>query len=139
MFCALLHTIAHTADCDRGDGILLPRRLAAGTEELVSRRNDVTRVTNQPALTTSTGRVWLIVGALLSAVCLATLLVVATTHPAALIGAAIVLALYALLVVTRLAVRRQRLRLRLLAVVFAAIAVSTIVTLLLVISANVPR
>jgi hypothetical protein len=54
------------------------------------------------------------------------------------VGAAVALILYAVLVVVRFAVQDQAVRLRVLAVLFAAIAVSTIVVLLLVISAVAP-
>jgi hypothetical protein len=93
-------------------------------------------VTSQPALTSSSGRVWLVVGAVLTAICLAVLLLVSLTNPAAIIGAAVVLALFVVLVVVRIAVRAQSLRLRLLAIVFSAIPVTAAVTLLLVISAT---
>lgn len=102
------------------------------------RRDDPTRVTEQPALTSSNGGIWLVVGAVLTAICLGVLLAVSSSHPFAYLGAAIALVLYAALVVVRFAVGAQAARLRVLAVLFAAIAVSTIVVLLLVISAVAP-
>lgn len=104
----------------------------------MARRADPTRVTDQPALTSSSGGIWLVVGAVLTAVCLGVLLAVSASHPFAYVGAAVALILYAVLVVVRFAVQDQAVRLRVLAVLFAAIAVSTIVVLLLVISAVAP-
>jgi hypothetical protein len=93
---------------------------------------DPTRVTEQPALTTSTGREWLLLGGLLAAVSLAVLLPLSGMHPGiALTGAGVVLLLFIGMGVVRAAVRRRRPRLIALAVLFGAMAVVALGTVLL--------
>ncbi|WP_157007588.1 hypothetical protein [Agromyces laixinhei] len=97
-------------------------------------RPDPTQMRNQPSLTTSNGRIWLIVGAL------ATVLIVGTMvalwlqldSTFALVVAAITALLYVAMVVVRLVVEPRRPRLLAIAVLFwvqvlfALIAVVTI-------------
>lgn len=75
--------------------------------------DDPTRVRNQPALTTSTGTVWLIVGGLFAAISLVTLILLIELPPpgVALTAAIAVGALYLAMVATRLLATRHRLRL----------------------------
>lgn len=96
--------------------------------------SDPTRIRSQPALTTSSGAIWLVVGALFSAVSIAILLTLATRPPAGLaIGAAISVAvLYLGMVIVRLVVpaTRRRSRLAILAVLLLAIAAISLVSVL---------
>jgi hypothetical protein len=92
---------------------------------------DPTRVTEQPALTTSTGRSWLIVGGLFALVSLAVLipLAVLLSSLAATVGAVVVGALYLAMVASRLLVRPGRVRLGVLAcerLVMAAVALGAV-------------
>lgn len=90
---------------------------------------DPTRVTEQPALTTSTGRIWLIVGGLFTAIALAVLIPMTGLPPHGVaLGAAIVIgALYAGMIVVRLAVPPGRRRLGLLAIGMLLIAAVSLV------------
>ena len=54
----------------------MTREFVRCTVPVVSQSRDPTKVTSQPALTSSSGRVWLIVGAALTAICFAALLLV---------------------------------------------------------------
>lgn len=97
---------------------------------------DPTGIRAQPALTTSTGAIWLIVGGLFAAVAIVVLLTLASRPPVGLaVGAAIgVAVLYVAMVVARLAVPRERRRLMLgleavLMLVMAALALITVVVL----------
>jgi hypothetical protein len=85
---------------------------------------DPTRVTEQPALTTSSGRSWLIIGGIFSAIVLALLVSMLPLHApvAAITGIVAVAVLYAGMIVVRFALRPGRLRLRLLASLLLAIA-----------------
>ena len=100
------------------------------------RRNEgPTFVRNQPALTSSHGRVWLIVGGILAAVCVAVLLALSSLQPVtALVGAAACVVLYAAMWFIRFAVPRTRLRLRLgvLAILFGGIAAVGLVFVLVI-------
>lgn len=89
--------------------------------------DDPTRIRSQPALTTSSGRIWLIVGGIFAVISLAVLIPMTSMPPpgVALTGACVVVALYAAMVITRLLVERRRLRLGLMAIfmlVMAAVA-----------------
>ncbi|MFP3466518.1 hypothetical protein [Leifsonia sp. SIMBA_070] len=96
-------------------------------------RRDPTRVREQPALTTSSGREWLLLGGLLALVSLAVLLPLSGMHPdIALVGAGVVLLLLIGMGVVRAAVPRRRARLVTLAVLFGAMAVVALGTVLLV-------
>ena len=97
---------------------------------------DPTRIREQPALTTSSGAIWLIVGALFAVIAIGVLLALATRVPAGpAIGAAVAVAvLYLGMVVVRLAVPayRRRLRLGLMAVLMltmAAVSLGTVLVL----------
>ncbi|WEG07824.1 hypothetical protein PU630_11280 [Microbacterium horticulturae] len=94
---------------------------------------DPTQVTAQPALTGSTGRRWLIWGALLGAVALVVLGLLVQVEPVtALIGCGLVVLLYIAMVVVRVAVRPHRARLLTLAWLLGAMAACALVCVLLV-------
>ena len=77
--------------------------------------DDPTRIRSQPALTRSTGRVWLIVGGIFTVMALAVLVPMTTLPPSgvALAAAIVVVLAYATIVLARLLVPARRLRLRL--------------------------
>jgi hypothetical protein len=99
---------------------------------------DDTRLTEQPSLTFSTGRIWLVVGGLFTVIALGVLI------PQAVLGlppvglplaaAVVVVVLYALMYVARLAVPVTRLRRRLgiMAVLMLAIAAVSLATVIIV-------
>lgn len=99
---------------------------------------DPTRVTEQPALSFSTGRIWLIVGGLFTVVALAVLIpqIVIGLPPRGVPLAAVIvdLVLYAGMVVARLVVPvpRLRLRLALMAIGMLAIAAVSLAAVLIV-------
>lgn len=85
-------------------------------------RND-TRIGEQPSLRTSRGRSWLIVGAIMAVACGGLLLALSTRQPiTGVVGAAIVVAIYVLMVVVTIVIRRMRARLVTLAVLLCAMA-----------------
>jgi hypothetical protein len=88
-----------------------------------------TRVRDQPSLTTSSGRSWLILGGLLSAIAVAVLIPLLSQKPAglALFGICAIVALYAGMIVVRLNVRPGRSMLGWLAALMIAIAVIGVV------------
>lgn len=98
--------------------------------------DDPTLVRNQPSLTTSTGRSWLIVGGLFTAISLGVLIPMTQLPPAgvALTAAVLDVILYAGMVAARLLVPsgRQRLRLGLMATAFLAIAAVSLVAVLVI-------
>ena len=83
------------------------------SDDPTRKHNDPTRMRNQPALTTSTGKEWLIVGALFAAISIGVLIPMTLLPPAgvALAGAIAVGALYLVMVATRLLAQKWRLRL----------------------------
>lgn len=86
------------------------------------------RVRDQPSLTTSSGRSWLILGGLLALIAVVVLVPLLSQKPAgiALFGVCAIVALYAAMVIVRINVRRGRLMLGLLAafmILIAAVAV----------------
>jgi O-antigen/teichoic acid export membrane protein len=83
------------------------------------------RVRDQPSLTTSTGRSWLLLGGLLSLIAVGILIPMLPLEPAgvALIGICVVVALYTGMIVARLNVRPGRPMLAFLATFMIAIAV----------------
>jgi hypothetical protein len=87
--------------------------------------DDPTLMRNQPSLTTSTGRIWLILGGLLTLISAVVLAFELPLEPAgvALFGLVSVLVLYAAMVVVRLTTGPGRLRLGLMAALMIAIAV----------------
>lgn len=99
---------------------------------------DETRLTEQPSLTFSTGRIWLIVGGLFTAIALGVLIAQAVLGlpPIGLpLAAAVVVAvLYSLMYVARFAVPVTRLRRRLgiMAVLMLAIAAVSLATVIIV-------
>jgi hypothetical protein len=96
--------------------------------------DDPTRITNQPALTTSTGRIWLIVGGLFTAISLGVLIPLTTLPPpgVALAAAIVVAGLYLGMIVVRLTVSPGRLRLGMLAIGMLGIAVVALGAVLVV-------
>jgi hypothetical protein len=95
--------------------------------------SDPNRVRSQPALTTSTGLIWLVLGTLLAGICIAVLLALVGLEPGtAWTGIVIVAALYLALVVLRFAVPQGPKRLIALASVFGAIALVTLVCVVLI-------
>ncbi|MGV8885147.1 MAG: hypothetical protein ACOH1T_06105 [Microbacteriaceae bacterium] len=98
--------------------------------------NDPTLVRNQPALVTSSGAIWLIVGGILAAISIAVLATLVMREPAGLaVGAIIVIVMFYLaMIVTKLAITSGRLRLGLLAGLMLAIAVVALITVVIVAS-----
>jgi hypothetical protein len=86
---------------------------------------DPTLMRNQASLTTSSGRIWLILGGLLTLISAVVLAFELPLEPpgVALFGLVCVLVLYAAMVVVRLAVGPGRVRLGLMAALMIAIAV----------------
>jgi hypothetical protein len=97
--------------------------------------SDPTYVRNQPALTTSTGRIWLIVGGLFTAISLAFLVpMLALGSPGvALFGIVAVSSLYLAMIVVRLSTGQGRLRLALMASFMLLIALASLVCILVVV------
>lgn len=94
---------------------------------------DPTKVTQQPALTTSTGRVWMIVGTLLAIICAGMLIALIPIQAGiAIPGAIIVVTLYVAMWIVRISVKPQRPRLITLAVLFGAILVATLMCVLFI-------
>ncbi len=89
---------------------------------------DETSVRAQPALTSSSGAIWLIVGALLATTGVAVLALMSglSTPWIAIIGIALVVLLYAAMIVVHVAVPRGRARLVTLAWLMGAMAVVTL-------------
>ena len=84
-----------------------------------------TRVRDQPALTTSSGRSWLLLGGLLALIALGVLVPMLPLEPAglALVGICVIVACYAGMVVTKINARPGRVMLGLMAAFMIAIAV----------------
>jgi hypothetical protein len=82
-------------------------------------------VRDQPALTTSSGRSWLILGGLLALIAVAVLIPLLSHKPTgvALFGLCVIVALYAAMVVVRINAHPGRIMLGLLAALMIAIAV----------------
>jgi hypothetical protein len=95
---------------------------------------DPTRVRSQPALTTSTGAIWLIVGGLFVVVAGIVLLFLVPLPPPGVALSALIadLVLYAGMVVVRFAVRRRRLMLGIQAVLMLTIAAVSLGAVLVV-------
>lgn len=97
-------------------------------------RRDPTLMRNQPALRTSSGRVWLVVGALMGAICAVVLLLqLRNSVPLTVLGVLAVVLLYATMLVLRF-VTAQPPRLVLLACFFAAMPVWTIAWLFVIVA-----
>jgi uncharacterized protein YacL len=86
--------------------------------------DDPTKMRNQPALTTTSGNSWLIVGALFAAITIATLAALALLPPAGLAFTAIVVivTLYLAMLIVKFVVHDRKRRLRILAACFLSIA-----------------
>jgi hypothetical protein len=98
-----------------------------------SDRRDPTWVGDQPALRTSSGAVWLVVGGALAALCIGLLLALdSLQHPVGLIGAGVVVVLYVFMVAAVLAIPSRRLRLVTLACLMIGIAIVGLVFALIV-------
>ncbi|MBG6240054.1 putative membrane protein [Mycetocola sp. CAN_C7] len=94
---------------------------------------DPTRVRSQAALTTSTGLIWILLGTVLAAICVAVLLTLVGLAPVvAWTGVALVVALYVGLLIVRFAVRPGSRRLVAMASVFGAIALVTLICVVLI-------
>jgi len=100
-----------------------------------------TRVRDQGPLTTSTGRIWLVVGGLFALVALGLLVPMTALPPpgVALVAAVLVVLLYAAMVVVRIAVPRGRRRLAALAWLTLAMGVVATVGVCTVAVAVSPR
>ncbi|TAL45643.1 MAG: hypothetical protein EPN91_01765 [Salinibacterium sp.] len=92
--------------------------------------NDPTRIVNQPSLTVSTGRSWLIVGGIFTAIAEGVLIAMTALPPLGLaLAAAIAIGLlYFGILVVRLTVRPGRRRLGMMAIGMLAIALISLVT-----------
>ncbi|MCS5734166.1 hypothetical protein [Herbiconiux daphne] len=97
-------------------------------------RDDPTRVTNQPSLTTSKGTSWLVLGAIMGAIAVVLLwsLQQVNSTGVAIVGIVAIALLYVAMVEVRLLVRPARLRLLLMAVCFGAIAAVGLVCVLII-------
>lgn len=94
---------------------------------------DPTRMIDQPALRTSNGLVWLLVGGILSVVCGGLLLLLTTIDPAvAWTGAISIAVLYVAMIAVRFLVRSRRPRLMTLAVLFCVITAIGFVCVLII-------
>lgn len=101
---------------------------APGEEDI-----DPTRMIDQPALRTSSGFVWLLVGGILSVVCGGLLLLLTAIDPAvAWTGAISIGALYAAMIVVRFTVAPKRPRLLTLAVLFCVITAVGLICVLVI-------
>lgn len=101
--------------------------------------DDPTLVRNQPALTTSTGRSWLIVGALFTVISLAVLVPMTALPPSgvALTAAIVDVVLYLAMLAARFTVAPGRRRLGLMAAALLAIAAVSLVAALIVAFAQI--
>lgn len=110
------------------------------TPHNTDRPRDPTRIREQPALTTSSGAVWLIVGGLFTAISLAVLVPMTALPPEGVaFGAAVAIgALYAGMVATRLLVPPGRRRLGMLAIGMLLIAGIALVAAAVVAASGVP-
>ena len=96
--------------------------------------DDPTRIRNQPALTTSTGRIWLIVGGLFTAISLGVLIPMTALEPrgVALVAAVVDVVLYLVIVGARLFIAPGRRRLGVMAIALLAIAAVSLTGVLIV-------
>ncbi len=96
-----------------------------------------TRIGEQPSLRTSSGRSWLIVGALMTVISVGVLFAVTSQQPLiGFLGAGIIAVLFALMVVVSLVVRHLRARLVTLAVLLAAIAATALAFMFVIAAAE---
>lgn len=99
-------------------------------------RRDPTRMANQPALRSSEGTIWIVVGGLFAMICLVPLSLLTVVEPresapAAWITAILVIALYGALLATRWAVGPRERRLRIMAVLMLAMAAIALLGLMI--------
>jgi hypothetical protein len=96
--------------------------------------NDPTRVVNQPALTTSTGRSWLLLGGLFTLIALGVLIPMTALPPrgVALVAAILVAALYLGMLVVRATVPAGRRRLGMMASGMIGLALVSLVASIIV-------
>ncbi len=89
---------------------------------------------NQPALTTSSGRSWLIVGGIATVLITGTMVALwwRLGSTAALVGAIVTVVLFGAMVVVRFTVEHRRRRLGLLAVIFLAQVLFALVVVLMI-------
>ncbi len=101
-------------------------------------RRDSTRMSNQPALRTSRGAIWLVVGGILAAIALTEfiLLLGGATTVLPVVGIVVVGVLYLAMIVSTLAIPASPVRLRVLAGLMIAIAVVALVLLAIIASVN---
>lgn len=101
---------------------------------------DPTKVTNQPSLTTSTGRIWLVVGGLFAAVAAATEFSLLSFPPPGFAAGALiaVVLLYVAMIVTQLVTQRGRLRLGMLAGLMITMAVVSLLSVVVIAASQVP-
>ena len=98
--------------------------------------DDPTKMRNQPALTTSRGLEWLVIGGISAVLCIGTLLLQVSIDPfVAVVAAIVVAAIFVLMVVVRFAVKPLRRRLGILAGLLGLMLVITIGALLVVLGA----
>jgi hypothetical protein len=92
--------------------------------------SDSTRISDQRALTTSTGKIWLITGAILAVVSIAVLIPMLWLEPAgAAVGGIIaVVVFYTAMIPVRLGIRTLRVRLWIMATLMILIAVAFFVS-----------
>ncbi|SFN49840.1 hypothetical protein [Mycetocola miduiensis] len=94
---------------------------------------DPTRVRSQPALTSSTGMIWILLGAILAAVCIGVLLALVALQPViAWVGITLVAVLLVAMVVIRFTVRQGPRRLTAMASFFGAMALITLVCVVMI-------
>ena len=96
--------------------------------------DDPTRIRNQPALTTSTGRIWLIVGGLFTAISLGVLIPMTALEPRGIALAAAIadVVLYLVIVAARLFIGPGRRRLGVMAIALLVIAAVSLTAVLIV-------
>lgn len=99
-------------------------------------RSDPTRMANQPALRSSEGTIWVVVGGLFALICLVPLGLLTVVDPrasapVAWITAILVVVLYAALLVTRWVVGERERRLRTMAVLMVAMAAAALIGLMI--------
>jgi hypothetical protein len=100
--------------------------------------DDPTKVRNQPALSTSSGREWLIVGALTALICVGVLMLqVPAAAFLSITGAAVVVVIFAAMVIVRELVKPQRRRLGILATLLIGMMLVTIAALVAIVLSRV--
>jgi O-antigen ligase len=94
---------------------------------------DPTRVRSQPALTSSTGLIWIVLGSVLAVICAGVLFALVPLQPVtAWVGLVLVVVLFLAMVVIRFAVRVGRRRLTAMASVFGGMALVTLACVVII-------